>query len=213
MPVQRATIAAISSSVDDLAQQPVTVQPLAEALFFGAEPALQLRQSAEAQFGGPVQVVVALGLLGLLPDLLHLLAQRLDPAQRLSLGLPLRAQRVGLCPQVGELLAQFLQPGLAGRVVFLGERGLLDLQAHDPSGELIEFGGHGIDLGPDDRAGLVDQVDGLVRQEPVGYVAVAQPGRRDQRAVGDPHAVEHFQALAQAAQDRDRVLHRAAHRP
>ena len=37
---------------------------------------------------------------------------------------------------------------------------------------------------------------------------MAQHDRRDQRVVGDLHAVEHLEPLAQAAQDRDRVLDR-----
>ena len=37
---------------------------------------------------------------------------------------------------------------------------------------------------------------------------MAQRDRGDQRAVGDLHAVEYLQPLPQAAQDRDRVLHR-----
>jgi hypothetical protein len=69
-------------------------------------------------------------------------------------------------------------------------------------------GGHRVDLRADHRAGLVDQVDRLVRQEAVGDVAVREHGRGDQRVVLDAHAVVHLEALAQAAQDRDGVLDR-----
>ena len=77
-----------------------------------------------------------------------------------------------------------------------------------PPGELVELGGHRVDLGAQHRAGLVDEVDRLVGQEPVGDVAVAEHDRGDERAVLDLHAVEHLEALAQAAQDRDGVLDR-----
>ena len=87
-----------------------------------------------AQLGGPVEVVAALGLLGLLADPLDLLPQRLHLVQRLALGLPLGPHRVGLGAQVGQLLAQLLEALLAGRVVLLGERRLLDLEAHDAAG-------------------------------------------------------------------------------
>ena len=40
--------------------------------------------------------------------------------------------------------------------------------------------GHGVHLGADQGAGLVHQVDGLVRQETVGDVAVGEHGRRDE---------------------------------
>ena len=58
------------------------------------------------------------------------------------------------------------------------------------------------------RGRLVDEVDGLVGQEAVGDVAVGQGRRRDQRAVGDAHAVVLLVLLLQAAQDRDGVLDR-----
>ena len=57
-------------------------------------------------------------------------------------------------------------------------------------------------------AGLVDQVDGLVRQLPVGDVAMRQRRRGDDGRVGDVHAVVDFVALLQAAQDGDGVLDR-----
>ncbi len=57
-------------------------------------------------------------------------------------------------------------------------------------------------------AGLIDQVDGLVWQEPVGDIAVRQGRRRDNRGIGDPHAMVDFVLLLQPAQDRDRVLNR-----
>ena len=58
------------------------------------------------------------------------------------------------------------------------------------------------------RAGLVDQVDRLVRQEAVVDVAVGEVGRRDQGRVGDGHAVVRLVAVAQALEDLDRVRER-----
>jgi hypothetical protein len=55
------------------------------------------------------------------------------------------------------------------------------------------------------RAGLVDQVDRLVGQEPVADVAVGEVRRRDDRAVGDLHLVVRLVAVAQALEDVDRV--------
>ena len=72
--------------------------------------------------------------------------------------------------------------------------------------DLVEFGGHGVDLGADPGARLVHQVDGLVGQEAVRDVAVREHGRGDQGVVLDAHAVVHLEALLEAAQDGDRVL-------
>ena len=57
-------------------------------------------------------------------------------------------------------------------------------------------------------ADLVDQVDGLVRQEPGGDVAVGQRRGGHQRGVGDAHTVVHLVAVLQPTQDADGVLHR-----
>ena len=55
------------------------------------------------------------------------------------------------------------------------------------------------------RAGLVDEVDGLVGQVPVGDVAVGQVGRRDEGLVGDGDPVVRLVAVAQALEDLDGV--------
>ena len=117
--VQRATTSAISSSVTSSRSRRCRPACSLERSSSACEPALQLGQPAVAQLGRAVEVVVALGLLDLAPHLLELLAQGLQLADRLALGLPLRRHRVGLGAQVGELLAQRLQPLLAGRVVLL----------------------------------------------------------------------------------------------
>ena len=72
--------------------------------------------------------------------------------------------------------------------------------------DLVDLGRLGIDLHPDPRRRLVDQVDRLVRQEAVGDVAVAERRRCDQRRVLDPDLVVDLVALLEPAQDRDRVL-------
>ena len=64
-------------------------------------------------------------------------------------------------------------------------------------------GGHPAD--PRARPGLVDQVDGLVRQGPVGDVAVGEVRGRDQRVVGEAHAVVSFVTVAKTLQDLDGV--------
>jgi hypothetical protein len=99
--------------------------------------------NAILQLGGPVQVVAALSLLGLLPDLLHLLAERLHPAQGLPFGLPLGAQRVRLRPQVRQFLAQVSQAGLTRLILLLGQSGL----SEETEARLPEiFGGSSVAL-------------------------------------------------------------------
>ena len=88
----------------------------------------------------------------------------------------------------------------------------LDLQLHDVAVDLVDLGRLGVDLHPDPRRGLVDQVDRLVGQEAVGDVALAERRRGDQRRVLDADLVVHLVALLEPAQDRDRVLDASARR-
>jgi hypothetical protein len=62
----------------------------------------------------------------------------------------------------------------------------------------------GIDLHLDPRRRLVDQVDRLVRQEPIGDVAMRELRGGDDRRIGDLDAVVNLVAFLQTAQDRDR---------
>ena len=160
-----------------------------------------------AQLGGLVEVVLALGLLGLVARLLYLRAQGADLRDILLLILILGAQRALFFLEVSELFSERCQPFSAGVVLFVLERRLLDLQLHDTARNIVEFGRHGVDVRPDHGAGLVHQVDGLVGQEAVGNVAVGKNGRRHQRVVLNADAVVDLEALLEAAQDRNGVLH------
>jgi hypothetical protein len=155
-----------------LAQQPVLALFLREPLLLRLELALELREPSVAQLGRSVEVVGALGLLHVAAHLLQFRAQLLDPPDRVPLRLPLGTHRIGLGAQVGELLAQLVEPGNRCRVVLLLERRLLDLQPHDLAGDLVELRRHRVDLGAQPRARLVDEVDRLVREEAVGQVAM-----------------------------------------
>ncbi len=124
------------------------------------------------------------------------------------LGLPALLEAAGLLLEVGQLLLERLEARLRGVVGLLAQRLALDLELDAPALELVELDRHGVDLHAQPRRGLVDEVDRLVRQEALGDVAVGQRGRGDERGIGDADAVVDLVALAQAAQDRDRLLDR-----
>ena len=73
---------------------------------------------------------------------------------------------------LGQLLAQRREPALARVVLFLGKRGLLDLELQRAPRELVQLLRHRVHLGADHRARLVHEVDRLVGQETVGNIAV-----------------------------------------
>ena len=174
----------------------------------GVEFLLHLGDAPVPQLGGLGQVAVALGALGLPAQRLQLLLEFADDVDRVLLVLPPGGQLGQLFLLVGQLGAQLLQALFGRLVLLLGQRHLFDLEpAHQPL-DLVDLDGPRVDLHLQPAGGLVDQVDGLVRQEPRGDVAVGQCGRGDQRGVGDAHTVVHLVAVLEAAQDADGVLHR-----
>ena len=167
---------------------------------------MQLRQLAVFELCGAVEIVIALGLGDFPADVLDLLAQLLHLADAVLLVLPTRLHRVELFAHVGELLLQNSQAFAGEGVVLLLEGSLLDLMLHDAAADVVELLGHGVHLRANGGAGLVDEVDGLVRQEAVGDIAVGERRGGDQRLILDFDAVEDLVALLEAAQDGDRVL-------
>ena len=177
-------------------------------LFLFFQLFLQLGQSAVLQLRRLVQVVLPLGFLDLFIDLLDLLTDLLDPFYGLLFIFPLDFLVGILLFQVRQFFLQMLQTLFAKPVFFFFQRRLLNLHLHDFAPQLVKLRRHRIQFRLNERARLIHQVDGLVRQEPVGNVPVGQGSRRHQRAVCDLHPVEHFIALLQATQDGDGVLHR-----
>ena len=119
------------------------------------------------------------GALELDPRLLELLLQLGDRADRLLLALPLGVHRGRALALLGQRRARAARaarpcPDRRPRV----ERLQLDLQLHDVPVDLVDLGRLGVDLHPDPRGGLVDEVDRLVGQEAVGDVAVAEASPR-----------------------------------
>ena len=82
----------------------------------------------------------------------------------------------------------------------------LNLKLHDASAKLVQLSRQRVVLDAQSRGGLVNQVDGLVRQLTVTDVAVRKRGRRNKGRVLDAHAVVSVVARLQTAQNRDRVL-------
>ena len=140
--------------------------------------------------------------------LLDLALELLDALHTVLLRLPAGLHGVELFLLVGKLLLQFLQTVAGELVVLLLEGHFLDLLLHDLAAQIVQLGGHGVDLRADHRAGLIHEVDGLVGQETVGDIARGQRRGGDERIVVDAHAVVNFITLLESAQDGDGVLHR-----
>ena len=178
----------------DLVAQKVCLRGLAlfRDLLFLCQLLLQLRQLAILIFGGLVQIIGAFGLFDLCIDLLNFLAQLLHFADGLLFVFPLCLHFLELGAQVRQFLLDVLQMLLRQRVGVLFQGRFLDFMLHDLAGNLIQLGRHGVDLRADHGARFVHQVDGLIRQETVGNIAVGERRRGNQRLILDLDAVEHL---------------------
>ncbi len=88
---------------------------------------------------------------------------------------------VGLGLEAREVLVETLEP-LTRRVVgLLRERDLLDLDLTDAPVDDVDLGRHRVDLDAQPRRGLIDEVDGLVGQEPSGEVPIGEHRGRHER--------------------------------
>ena len=83
---------------------------------------------------------------------------------------------------------------------------LLHLQTGDLALQFVDLLGLRVEFHTQVGGGLVDQVDGLVRQLTAGDVPVRQRGGGDQRVVADRDLVVRLVPLLQTTQDGNRVL-------
>ena len=95
----------------------------------------------------------------------------------------------------GELLIQLRQSFARGVISLLGQCDTLNFQLPNPPDDDVKFRGHRIDLNAQSTCRFVDEIDCLIRQEPVGYVAVRHHCRGHECRVVDAHTVVHFVAL------------------
>ena len=212
IPVQAPTISAMSSAVTSSLSRAPGPWSAASAASCSLSRAWSSRQAAVLELGGLGVVGLALGLLDPRLERLELGLRGPDRGDGGLLGLPALLHRAGLLGQLGQLALEGLEARLRGVVLLLAQRLALDLELDPPALELVELDRHRVDLHPEPAGGLVDEVDRLVRQEALGDVAVRQGRRGDEGRVGDPDAVMDLVALAQAAQDRDRLLDASAAR-
>ena len=95
-----------------------------------------------------------------------------------------------------------------GRLVRFILQGLtFDFQLNDFPIDGIDFRGHAVQFDPQTGSCLVDQIDGLVRQEAVADIAVGKGRRGDDGGILDPDAVMDFVAFLEPPEDGDGIFH------
>ena len=93
-------------------------------------------------------------------------------------------------------------------VFFLFEGSLLNFMLNDLALDHVQLGRHGVNLGSDHGACLVDKVDGLVGQEPVGDIPIREGGGGNNGLILDLDAVIDLIPLLEPPQDGDGILYR-----
>ena len=169
---------------------------------------LNVGQLAVADGRGAGEVALALEPHGVVAPRRLLLLEQADGVDGRLLLLPVRRHPVALLGQVGQLRLQLAQALGRGVVGLLLQRHLLDLELTDAPDHLVQFGRQRVDLDAQLAGRLVDEIDGLVRQEAAGDVAIGEDGGGDQRSILDAHAVVHLVALLEPAQNGDGVFDR-----
>ncbi len=136
------------------------------------DPAFQVRDHAIGEFACPLQIALPLHLFEFDARRVELFLDFLSAGELFLLRLPHRGEVGGTGLEILEFLLQCLQTVPRGLIALLLERLALDLELDDPSVEFVDLLRLRIHLHAQARRGLIDQVDGLVGQEPVGDVAV-----------------------------------------
>ena len=131
-----------------------------------------------------------------------------DAADGVFFRLPVSFQGIGLLAQRAEFLFDLAEPLARVRVGFLAQSLALDFKLHDAALDLVDFRGKGVDLHAQTGGGFIDQVDRFVGQKAIRDIALRKHRSGNDGSVLDAHAVVHFVAFFQAAQNRDRIFHR-----
>ena len=127
---------------------------------------------AVAQLSDLIQVVRSFELLDFLFHFFDLLTDFSELTDRVFLGLPACLERLEIAVFLGQFFFNRLQPCLAARIRFLFQRFPFDLQLKHLARDFVQLGRQAVDLRSKACGRLVDQVDGLIRQEPVTDIAV-----------------------------------------
>ena len=167
----------------------------------------ELRQFAVLQFSHLIELPGALQFDNLDADAVNFFLDMRTALHLRLLSLP-DFFKVGIFTrQRFDLVFQQRQTLLGSFVLFLLDGFTLDLELDQTTVEFVHRFRFGVDFHLDARSRFVDQIDGLVRQETIGDVAMRQFCSRHNRRIGDLDTVMQFVFFLQAAQDGDRRLH------
>ena len=177
-------------------------------LFLFSQFFLKLGELAVFEFGGTVQIVVALGFCDFAAHMLDFLAQFLNLADRILFVFPTRFHGVELLTHVSQFFLNDRQAFARKCVIFLFERGFFNLVLHDAAAHIIQFLWHGVHFRANGCTGFIDQVDGFIRQETIRNIAIGKGSGGNQGLIRDFNAMEYFVTFLQTTQNGNRIFNR-----
>ena len=190
-----------------LANQVVVISFGFSGFFHGFHLFFQLRQFAVFEFCRFIEIIIAFRFFDFMTDLLNGFFEFLHIFHGPFFIVPLNLHHIEFFALVSQFLLKFRQAFTTELIVFFFQRRFLNFQLNDFTVDFVHFLGHRVNFGANHRAGFINQIDGFVRQKPVGNITVRQRGRRDNRVVHDLHTVENFVTLLQTAKNGDCVRH------
>ena len=144
----------------------------AHLFFFNSKLLLELRKFSVLELRSFIQVVVALCKLDLLINSFNLFTENGQIFHCFLFIIPLSLLGIKLVPQLCKLPLQNFQTLLTWFIRLFLKCCLFNLHLHDLSLQLIQLCRQGIQLCLDQGASLIHKVNGLIRQKPVGNIAV-----------------------------------------
>ena len=177
-----------------------------QMLIFIGQLLFKLGDAAVADLRHLAQITLALGLLLLHPGMVDARLDAADFLDDLFLQGPMALHAFQLLIDVGQFCFKLLQPLPGSGILFLFQGHPLNLKLDAMPFHLINLGGHAVDFNAQPGGRLVNEVNGLVRQKPVGDIPFRQGHGGNGGRVLDAHAMVHLVFFLDAAQDGDGIL-------
>ena len=174
----------------------------------GPDLLFQVRDRIILQLGSPFVIRIVLGLGELEFRLFELFLPLFHLIQFLLFLLPAAELDILFLIQLFQFLFDIFFSFQRPRIRLIHQGCPFDLQGHDAPVEFIQFGRHGIHFHPDRSTGFINQVNGLVRQEPVGNIPVGQHSCRHDGLILDLDAMMALKAVLETSENRDGILDR-----
>ena len=194
--------------VGDLVAQKCIVAAVLNPTLLLLQLFLGLGQLAVFQFGGLFQIVALLGGLNLTVQLFNALPQLLYLANGILFVVPLGLLGLEAFPLLCQFLLDLSKAALGELIFLLFQGGFLNFQLDNLPVYLVQLRGHGIHFGTHLGAGLINQVNGLIRQETVGDIPVGEGCGGNDGGVGDFYTVEDLVPLLQTTENGNGILYR-----